>query len=77
MTGDEVRRCEFREALGGYKPAQVDTFLDEVADALDAGSPIAALVRGVEFPRARRLMRGYRIEDVDAIMDRLRLDPWA
>jgi DivIVA domain-containing protein len=75
MTGDEVRRCEFREAFAGYKPGQVDPFLERVADALDAGTPISALVRSVEFDRSRRLVRGYRVEDVDALLERLRLDP--
>ncbi len=51
MTGDEVRRCEFRETFRGYNAQHVDTFLEKVADALDAGISISALVQSVECGR--------------------------
>jgi DivIVA domain-containing protein len=69
MTGDEVRRSEFREAYRGYNAQHVDTFLEKVADALDAGISISALVQSVEFGRS---LRGYGIDDVDAVLVRLR-----
>lgn len=71
VTGDEVRRCEFHEALRGYDPRQVDALLDQVAVALDAGRPVAALVAA---PALRRRLRGYRTTDVDGLLERLRLE---
>ena len=70
MTGDEVRRYEFHEQFRGYNPAQVDHLLQQIAEALDDGRPIADLMVGVEL---RRSMRGYRIGDVDELLDQLRL----
>jgi len=69
VTGDEVRRAGFREALWGYRPKDVDRKLAEVADALDARLSTAVVLARVEF---RKGLRGYNTKDVDRLLDRLR-----
>ena len=69
MAGDEVRRESFREALWGYRPKDVDRKVAEVADALDARLSTAAVLAEVEF---RKGLRGYNVDDVDRLLDRLR-----
>jgi DivIVA domain-containing protein len=72
MTGDDIRRVEFREAFRGYSIAVVDRRLDEIASAIDRGERIRALDLTTE--QIPRQWRGYRSEDVDALFDQLRLD---
>ena len=69
VTGDEVRRAQFHERLRGYDPRLVDEWMNEVAAALDAGQPISHLVNIEGFGRR---IRGYRMKDVDALLERLR-----
>jgi len=69
MTGDEIRKTRFREALRGYHPRDVDRFLEEIAQALDNGTSATALFADVTF---RDKLRGYRREDVDQLLDRIR-----
>lgn len=70
MTGNEVRRSEFREQWRGYNPRRVDELLEQIAHALDSGRPIGSLVTNMEIPRS---MRGYRMADVDDLLGQLRL----
>jgi DivIVA domain-containing protein len=71
LTGDEVRQAKFREKLRGYNPDEVDSLLEEVAKALDAGLSITELVRRTRVKFGTKF-RGYHPADVDALLDRLR-----
>ena len=35
LSADDVRAVEFQRVMGGYKAADVDVFLEEVAAAMD------------------------------------------
>lgn len=49
MTGDEIRRAQFREARrGGYRTEDVDPFLERLAAAADRAEPI------MPWPRTSR-----------------------
>jgi DivIVA domain-containing protein len=68
LTGSEIRTVEFREKLRGYHPDDVDKFLEDVANRLDAGLAVAAMARDVKF---REKLRGYHPDDVDKLLARL------
>jgi DivIVA domain-containing protein len=69
VTGDDIRSAVFRAAFGGYRFRDVDHLLTAVAGSLDAGlSPAEALV-GADL---RRSLRGYRVGEVDRLLDNIR-----
>jgi DivIVA domain-containing protein len=74
LSGYQVRQAVFRTSiLGGYDKKQVDEFIERAANTLDgSGTPLSAdQVRGVTFEPAKGLRRGYHVEDVDALLDRI------
>jgi DivIVA domain-containing protein len=67
MTGDEIRGAQFREARRGYRPADVDAFLDRLAEAADRGEDLTGLVREASFREGKR---AYDTAEVDAFLAR-------
>lgn len=70
MTPDDVRKAVFRTTMWrGYSATDVDSLLERVAIQLEAGqSP----VRTIEGTALRTTRRGYDIQDVNRLLDRLR-----
>jgi DivIVA domain-containing protein len=68
LTASAIRKTKFSEKLRGYHPRDVDQFLAQVADRIDAGLPVAEMARDVKF---REKLRGYRPDEVDALLSRL------
>jgi DivIVA domain-containing protein len=72
MTGDEIRRAQFREVRrDGYSTEDVDSFLVRLAQAADLGQPLAPLVAAAQFRAARR--HGYHTQEVDRFLDQAAL----
>ncbi len=75
VTADDVRAATFQLIRrGGYDPAQVDPFLELIAQTLEGGPDAdprldAAAVHGVRFTTVRR--GGYLPAQVDALLDRV------
>ncbi|WP_323137783.1 DivIVA domain-containing protein [Nocardia sp. alder85J] len=78
MTPHEVRRMRFgRAPIGhrGYDAAEVDAFLELVAQALGGHAALsAATIRGVEFRTAPLGHRGYDRDEVDEFLDQACLE---
>jgi len=76
LTGNEVRQAVLPKSppgIAGYDRHQVDEFLQRAANRLDgSGVPLSVEeVAGAGFDRAKGLRRGYRIDEVDALLDRV------
>jgi len=76
LSGYQVRQTVLATSLpgtAGYDRQQVDGFLQRAADTLDgSGVPLSLeQVQAVGFDRAKGLRRGYRINEVDALLDRI------
>jgi DivIVA domain-containing protein len=70
VTSDEVRKAKFHATWWrGYVPADVDGLLERVAIQLEAHqSPVVT----IEATGLRTTHRGYVIQEVDQLLDRLR-----
>jgi len=66
----KVRSIEFREAWRGYDPDVIDALLDRVATALESGTSLGSLLAHTDIPTR---FRGYRRDEVDTFLERLRL----
>jgi DivIVA domain-containing protein len=64
-----VRDVEFRHALKGYNVAQVDEFLEALADKLDGGEALFA--EDVISNEFRTSWKGYYKEEVDEFLKHL------
>jgi DivIVA domain-containing protein len=66
----KVRSIQFREAWRGYDPDAIDALLDRVAAALESGTSLRPLLAHSNIPTC---FRGYRRDEVDTFLERLRL----
>ena len=79
MSPEEIRSVEFREAVHGYKPSDVDALLEQVALSIQVGQePRAA----IEVAHLHKTLRGYQTDQVDTILSELsgipkEVAPWA
>lgn len=76
LSGYRIRQtvlARSRIGTAGYDTQQVDEFIERAANTLDgSGVPLSVdQVQGASFDRAKGLRRGYRIDDVDALLDRV------
>jgi DivIVA domain-containing protein len=74
LSGYQVRQAAFRiSPLGGYDRRQVDEFMARAADTLDgSGVPLSLeQVQGVGFGRAKGFRRGYHLDEVDGMIQRI------
>lgn len=79
MSPEEIRSVEFREALHGYRPSDVDALLEQVALSIQAGQEPRAVI---ETARLHRAFRGYSMDEVDTVLSDLsgipkEVAPWA
>lgn len=68
----EVRSRLARLPGQGYSAREVDEFLDAVVARLDVGGDPRGLAAEASFPLTRGAGEGYRTEEVDALVSRLR-----
>lgn len=76
LSGYQLRQAVLPHApIGtrGYDKRQVDEYLERLADTLDRSgmAPPADQMRRVCFDLTNGLRRGYRVEEVDALLDRI------
>jgi DivIVA domain-containing protein len=69
MTGDDIRKAQFREKLRGYDAQEVDRTLARWAELLDLGEQLSA--GDVQSTTFRQKLRGYHPEDVESLRTRL------
>ncbi len=79
LSGYQLRQADLPHApIGtrGYDRRQVDEYLERLATTLDrSGASLPSdELRRVPFPLTSGLRRGYRVEDVDALLDRVRAE---
>ncbi len=70
-TAEQLRAVRFETALRGYDPGRVDAHLASWADWLDAdrdSEPVAPDSADLTLPM---VLRGYRMDQVDALLDAL------
>jgi DivIVA domain-containing protein len=63
-----LRTESFESRWWGYSIGEVDTFLENVAVAIDTGQPLAPFFTEIAFCRSAR---GYRVAQVDRYLDRI------
>jgi DivIVA domain-containing protein len=69
MTEDEIRAVTFHPARRGYKPQEVDAFIEQVALAVARGEPVGPLLEAAAFREVKR--DGYSSAEVDAFIERV------
>lgn len=74
LSGYQIRQATLRNSIAapGYDKQQVDEFMNRAADALDgSGMPLTVdQLENVTFGKTV-LRRGYRVDDVDALLNRI------
>ncbi len=72
QTGDALLAVKLPRAAGGYDRGEVDAFLGRAAATLDGrGRMTSGEVRHTRFSTTSGLRRGYRVREVDALLDEL------
>ena len=73
LTSHEIRSATFSRTRWGraYDPAEVDSFIHDLAFALETNTDVVPLdILAVKFTRAR-VRDGYRRADVDRFLKRI------
>jgi DivIVA domain-containing protein len=78
LNGEQVRATRFLSAFasGGYDRSEVDDLLGRLAAELDAGRPVAPLIRGARLSQRqtlllRRVAKAYDVAAVDWFLEEL------